>query len=121
MVSESTNVPETKATPSVTAATVSSRRSLLVSRLRSETRSTSRPQPAHDLEDPLAGRLWELLDDLAVDQEHDAVGVRRGAGVVGDHHHGLAQVVDHRAQEPKELGARPGVEGPRGLVGEDDV
>ena len=39
MVSESTNVPDTKATPTVTAARVSRRRSLLTSRLRSETLS----------------------------------------------------------------------------------
>src|SRR4051812_24378092 len=99
MVSDSTKVPETKETPSVTAATVSRRRSLLVSRLRSETRSMSRPQPAHDLEDPLAGGALELLDDGSVDEEHDPVGVRRGAGVVGHHHDGLAELVDHRPQE----------------------
>ena len=39
MVSESTNVPETKVTPTVTAAIVSSRRSLFFSRLRSEIRN----------------------------------------------------------------------------------
>ena len=38
MVSDSTNVPDTKATPTVTAARVSRRRSLLTSRLRSENR-----------------------------------------------------------------------------------
>ena len=39
MVSESTNVPETNVTPTVTAAIVSSRRSLFFSRLRSEIRN----------------------------------------------------------------------------------
>jgi hypothetical protein len=44
MVSESTNVPDTKVTPMVTAATVSMSRSLLMSRLRSENLSiVSRP------------------------------------------------------------------------------
>ncbi len=44
MVSESTNVPETKVTPTVTAMIVSRRRSLLTIRLRSETLSiVSRP------------------------------------------------------------------------------
>src|SRR5689334_20068325 len=107
MVSDSTNVPETNETPTTTAITVSSSRSLLTSRLRSETRSTSASQTAHDVEDGRAGGSGELLDDRAVDQEHDPVGVRRGPGVVGHHDDGLAELVDHRAEEPQELGAGP--------------
>src|SRR4051812_17058725 len=105
MVSDSTNVPETKATPSVTAATVRKSRSLLTSRFRSETLSISTAEPAHDLEHALPGRTSQLLDDRAVDEEHHPVGVRRGARVVGDHHHRLAEVVDDGTEELEELGA----------------
>ncbi len=61
------------------------------------------------------------LDDAAVDQEDDPVGVGCGTGVVGDHDDGLAQVVDGLAHEVEDLAARRGVEVAGGLVGEDDV
>ena len=48
------------------------------------------------------------------------VGVGGGDRVVGDHHDGLAQLVDGAAQEAEDLGAGAGVEVAGGLVGEDD-
>src|SRR3954449_640341 len=104
MVSDKTNVPDTKATPSVTAATVRKSRSLLTSRFRSETFSMSAAEPAHDLEHAVPGGASQLLDDRAVDEEHHAVGVRRGARVMGDHHDRLAEVVDDGAEELQQLG-----------------
>ena len=46
-----------------------------------------------------------LVDDLAVGQEHDPVGVARGAGVVRDHHDRLPEVADRAAHELEDLGA----------------
>jgi hypothetical protein len=39
---------------------------------------------------------------------------------MGDHHDGLAELVDRAAQEAEQLGAGAGVEVAGGLVGEDD-
>ena len=43
--------------------------------------------------------LAHLVDDPAVGEEHDPVGVRGGDRVVGDHHDRLAELVDRAAQE----------------------
>ena len=48
----------------------------------------------------LGGRVVQLVDDAAVGEEHDAVGVRRGDRVVGDHDDGLAHVVDGARRKP---------------------
>ena len=58
--------------------------------------------------------------DPAVDQEDHAVGVRRRDRVVGDHHDGLAEVVDAVAQQGEHLAGGAGVERAGRLVGEDD-
>ena len=63
----------------------------------------------------------ELVDDLAVGQEDDPVGVGRPAGVVGDHDDGLAELGHRPAQERQHLGRGVGVQVPGGLVGEDEV
>ena len=51
----------------------------------------------------------------------DPVGVRGGDRVVGDHHDGLAELVDGLAHEVEDLGAGLRVEVAGRLVGEDDV
>jgi hypothetical protein len=58
------------------------------------------------------------VHDLAVAQHDQAIGVRGGLGVVGHHHHGLAEVVDRLAQHAQDLVARLGVEVAGRLVGE---
>ena len=62
-----------------------------------------------------------MVDDPPVGQEQDAVRDRGRPGVVGDHHDGLAHLVDRPPQEPEDLGAAARVEVPRRLVGEDDL
>ena len=64
---------------------------------------------------------YELVDDLAVGEEHRTVGVRRGHRVVGDHHDRLAELAHGLTHEVEDLGARAGVEVAGGLVGEDDL
>ena len=56
-----------------------------------------------------------------VDEEDDPVGVRRGAGVVGDHDHRLAELVDDGPEEAQQLGPGLGVQRSSGLVREHDV
>ena len=46
----------------------------------------------HAVQDGLGGGVEQLVDDVAVGEEDDAVGVGRGDGVVGDHHDGLAEL-----------------------------
>ena len=53
------------------------------------------------VEHRVGGGVVHLVDDPAVGQEHDAVGVGGGDRVVGDHHDGLAEVVDGRAHEAR--------------------
>ena len=84
--------------------------------------SVSRLEALHALEDPLGGGLAQLVDDPAVGEEHDAVGVGRGARVVGHHDDGLAEGRRRsRRRKPEHLGARGRVEVAGGLVGEDDL
>ena len=68
-----------------------------------------------------ARRLGQLVDDVAVGQEDDPVGVGRPVGVVGHHDDGLAELGDGSAQERQHLGRGIGVQVPGGLVGEDQV
>jgi hypothetical protein len=72
------------------------------------------------VEHRLAVGFAHLVDDLAVGQEHDAVGEGRGDGVVGHHHDGLAELIDRAAQQAEHLGPRPRVEVAGRLVGEHD-
>ena len=48
------------------------------------------------------------------------IGVRRGGGVVGDHHDRLAELAHRPAHEVEDLGAGAGVEVAGWLVGKDD-
>ena len=81
----------------------------------------SLPEPLHPLQYGFCRRLVHLVHDLPVGQEHDPVRVARGDGVVGDHDDGLAHLVHGPAHEAEHLRARPRVEVPGRLIGEDDL
>ena len=93
-VSVSTNVPEMNVTPSTMASAVSARRSLWASRPLMVTFHMSAAQRPHPLEDRIRRRVGQLADHLAVGQEHDPVGVRGAARVVGHHDDRLAELRD---------------------------
>src|SRR5215207_6488139 len=120
MVSVRMNVPETRVTASATASAVPKSRPPCAAAPRSR-RNTSAAKVLHVVDRPLGGRLEHLVDDLAVGQEHDPVGVGGGHGVMRHHHDGLAEGVDGLAHEGQELAAGLGVEVARRLVGEDDL
>ena len=91
-------MPERNDTPSITASAVSANRSLWAKRPFSVSLNTRLlPEVLEPVEDALRGRLEHLVDDLAVGEEHDPVGVARGDRVVGDHHDRLVEVVDGAA------------------------
>src|SRR4051794_16567189 len=119
IVSVNTNVPATKATPSTTANPVRTVRSLRAQRPFSAILSTSVGRP-QQLDDGVGGGLLRVVDDLTVAQDDDPVGDGRRVRVVGDHDHGLAEVVDRVAQQAEDLvgGLRVQVAGR--LVGEHD-
>src|SRR5689334_20680074 len=122
MVSVRTNVPDMNATPSMTARAVSPNLSLWASSPLMVTRRTVLLADVfHAIDDGLGGRVLELVDDPPVGEEHDAVGVTGGDGVMGDHHDRLAEVGDGLAHELEDLGTRLRVEVPGRLVGEDDL
>ena len=57
----------------------------------------------HQVEDALGGRAGAVVRDAAVAEHDDPIGDRGGMRVVGDHHDGLAEVVDRVAQEREHL------------------
>ena len=95
-VSLKTRVPTTNATPSTIAKVLIRSRTLRPSRLLSAARNISPPPGAliraMTSRTLLAVGVAQLVDDPAVGEEDDAVGVRRRHRVVGDHHDGLAVV-----------------------------
>ena len=121
-VSVSTNVPAMNVTPS-TMASAGQHQAELVGQqpLDGDPPHVRAPMRADALEHRVRRRVGELVDDLAVGEEDDPVGVRRPAGVVGDHDDGLAELGHRPAQERQHLGRRVRVEVARGLVGEDQV
>src|SRR5437764_3930097 len=122
MVSVRTIVPDMNATPSITARAVSANRSLWASSPLIVTRRTVLLADVfHVVDDCLGGRILELVHDLPVGEEDDAIGVAGGDGVVRDHHDRLAEISDGLAHELEDLGARLGVEVPGRLIGEDDL
>src|SRR5690242_16337864 len=122
MVSVRTIVPDMNATPSITARAVSANRSLWASSPLIVTRRMVLLAGVLDaIDDGLGRRALELVDDLAVGEEDDAIGVTGGDGVVRDHHDRLPQVGDCLAHELEYLGTRLRVEVPGRLVGEDDL
>src|SRR6266511_4190172 len=122
MVSVSTEVPDTKLTPSTIASAVSARRSLWDSSplMVAFDMARSAPELLHQVEDLVGGGVGHLVNDLAVLEEQHVVGVGGGARVVGHHHDRLAELVDRAPQEAEQLGAGVGVEVAGGLVGKDD-
>ena len=63
----------------------------------------------------------DLVDDAAVGEEDDPVGVAGRHRVVGHHHDGLAELAHGLPHEREDLGAGAAVEVPGRLVGEDDL
>src|ERR687889_819566 len=83
MVSVSTNVPETNATPSITAMPVSRKRTFLLQMPLSVTFHMcvvlpgSAAERLHLVDDGVGVGFVQLVDDRAVGEEHDPVGVAR--------------------------------------------
>ena len=67
-----------------------------------------------------ADALVDLVEHLAVPDEQDPLGVAGGLGGVGDHEDGLALGV-HLVKEAQEAVRGLAVQGPGGLVGQDDA
>src|SRR2546428_3920958 len=106
-VSPSTSVPDRNATPMNTARNVpASRRFRAHSPLNVTLPMTllSAPERLYALQDSLSGGLVHAVDEAAVRQEQDLVGVTRGYGIMGHHHDRLAELVDRLAHELEELG-----------------
>src|SRR3954453_10770546 len=129
--SEKIRVPATKAVPRSTASVVISRRPLWAHTLRNAARYTvvgscsvgaglgvETPQA---IQDAGCGRGPQGVDDAAVREEHHAVRGRRGDRVMGDHHHGLAEVTHALTEEGEDLRAGPRVQIAGGLVRENDL
>src|SRR6185312_4081549 len=123
IVAVSTNVPEMNATPSITAMPVSRKRTFLLRMPLTVTFHMAglRAEALHLVEHRVGVGVGELVDDRTIGQEDDPVGVSGRDRVVGDHHDGLAEVVDRLAHEREDLGAGTGVEVAGGLVGEHDL
>src|SRR5271166_4642644 len=97
-VSVRTNVPAMNVTPSTMASAVRTSRSLCASNPLTVTRHMSGSQGPDALQHQVRGRLGQLVDDVAVGQEDDAVGVGGPVRVVGHHDDGLAELRDGTAQ-----------------------
>src|ERR1700716_3020921 len=122
MVSVRIIVPDMNETPSLTPRAVSAKRSLWASRPLIVTRRTVLLADVfHVVDDGLGRRALELVDDLPVGEEDDAIGIAGGDGVVGDHHERLAPIGDRLAHELEDLSTCLGVEVAGRLVGEDDL
>src|SRR5690349_4976067 len=127
-VSVNTNVPATNATPSTIANALMPSRSLCAARPFSVALSIFSAlrrvvarclEVLHLLEHPVRGGFEHLVDDPAVGQEKNPVGVPGRVRVMGDHHHGLAELGDRATKEAEHLGAGDGIEVAGWLVGEE--
>src|ERR1700722_12615939 len=98
-VSVRTNVPAMNVTPITMASAVRASRSLCASRPLMVTRHMSGSQGANALQHRVSGRLRQFVDDVAVRQEDDTVGIGRPVRVVRDHDDGLAEFGDGSAHE----------------------
>src|SRR6476660_6005044 len=101
--SPSTSVPARNATPTSTAVNMPARRRLRLHRSLTITWLMSVSEGLHALEHARGGRGGHQVDDAAVGEEHDLVGVARRVRVVSDHHDGLAQRVDRVAHEAEDV------------------
>src|SRR5580698_9463107 len=90
-VSVRTNVPAMKVTPITMASEVRASRSLCASRPLMVTRHMSGPQGPDALQHRIGGWLRQLVDDVAVRQEDDSVGVGRPVRIVRHHDDGLPE------------------------------
>src|SRR4051794_755562 len=81
----------------------------------------SAPDPGHATRDGFGRGGDELVDEAAVGEDDDPVGVAGGSEVVGDHHDGLAELPHRAAHEGEDLGPAAAVEVAGRLVGEDDL
>src|SRR5688572_33269497 len=107
MVSLNTNTPLRNAQPAMTAIDVSSRRPLRARAPFSAILNIeSVAESLEPVEHAIGRRLHHLVDDLAVRQEDDAVGVARRAWIVRDHHDRLPELADGETHEVHDL--RPG-------------
>src|SRR5438874_3412645 len=79
------------------------------------------PERLHPVEHLVGRRSLHLIDDATVAQEDRVVGVAGSHRVVRDHDDGPAELVNGPSHEFEQLRARPRVEVPRRLVGEDDL
>src|SRR6185436_5110387 len=117
IVSVKTYVPAISVTPSATARAVRTRRSL---RANSPRRATLRmpelPDGLHEVEDVVRGVGLAVVDDPAVGEDEETVGVGGRGRVVRDHDDRLAELVDRAAQELEDLGRGLRVEVAGGLV-----
>ena len=104
-VSPTTSVPVRNATPRATATQMLARRRRRPQADPRVRRIISGPECAHAVEDAVGRGRDHLVDDSSVRQEHDAVRVGRGRGVMGDHHDRLAEYVDGSAEEAQHLTA----------------
>src|SRR5690242_18422343 len=99
-VSVSTNEPATNITDSTTAIMDSVSRSLRASRLLSVARSIAsvllrrarHVEALEPVQHAVRGGIAQLVHDPAVAEEDDAIRVRGGVRVVGDHHDRLPEV-----------------------------
>src|SRR3954454_6375890 len=121
IVSVKTYVPAISVTPSATASAVRISRSFRANSPRRATLRMGSADRLHEIQDVLGGvRLSAVVDDLAVGEHEQAVGVGGGRRVVRDHDDGLAELVDGAAQEVEHLTGGLRVEVAGRLVGEDD-
>ena len=78
-------------------------------------------QLAHDAQDCINVRLGELVRDLSVGEEYDAVRVGGGLRIVSDDDDCLAVLVDSVAQNAEDFGGAIGIQVAGGFVAKDDV
>src|ERR687886_1740039 len=106
-------------TPRATASAVRIKRSLRAKRPRSATLRMGSADRLHEVEDVLgAVRLLGVVDDPAVGEDEQPVGVGGGGRVVRDHDDRLAELVDGAAQQVENLARGLRVEVAGRLVGE---
>ena len=94
-------MPDISATPSAIAMPVRTARSLREKNPRSTTAASA--ERLHQVEHPVDVERRAVADDAPVGEHDQAVGVRGGVRVVGDHHDRLAELVDRAAQQREHL------------------
>src|SRR4051794_24088326 len=98
IVSVRTYEPATNATPITTARVVATARALRAQRLL----RARLVNLLHQLDHLVGGAGSAVVDDAAVAEGDQAVGVGRSGGIVGHHDHRLAELVDGLAQQAQD-------------------